>query len=152
MLSRARRLEGFVESRIEKHVEDKESRRLYAELDNAVVGVAASELDGKGPLPDFLTVYLSGTDLYAHVADEGPERARRSYLKVVDPHVAEHPHPQYIATARLHDLARERAGEAALTSRANGDAGAERRNAREPRGLRAFLATRSTRSASRRAR
>jgi arylsulfatase A-like enzyme len=36
-----------------------------------------------------LTIYLSGTDLYAHVADEGPDEARRSYLKeVVDPALA----------------------------------------------------------------
>ena len=43
----------------------------------------------RGVLPDVLTLYLSGTDLYAHVAEEGPDKARRSYLEeVVDPQLA----------------------------------------------------------------
>ena len=36
-----------------------------------------------------LTVYLSGTDLYAHIAKEGPDAARSSYLEeIVDPALA----------------------------------------------------------------
>jgi hypothetical protein len=79
--------EGFIEVEAKKHLEDKESRRLYAELDEAVIDSVASRL-GQGPVPDVLTVYLSGTDLYAHVAEEGPDAAQRSYLsEVVDPHL-----------------------------------------------------------------
>jgi hypothetical protein len=79
--------EGFIETEAKKHLEDKESRRLYAELDEAVIDSVASRL-GTGPVPDVLTVYLSGTDLYAHVAEEGPEAAQRSYLaEVIDPHL-----------------------------------------------------------------
>ncbi len=39
-------------------------------------------------MPDVLTIYFAGTDLYAHVAEEGPDVARRTYLReVVDPQV-----------------------------------------------------------------
>jgi predicted AlkP superfamily pyrophosphatase or phosphodiesterase len=80
--------EGFIEVEAKKHLADKESRRLYAELDEAVVDAVSSRL-GQGPVPDVLTLYLSGTDLYAHVAEEGPDAARRSYLaEVVDPSLA----------------------------------------------------------------
>ncbi|MEA2747337.1 MAG: hypothetical protein QOI41_1480, partial [Myxococcales bacterium] len=79
---------GVIEVEAKKHLEDKESRRLYAALDEAVIDTVAEHL-GKGPVPDVLTVYLSGTDLYAHVANEGPDAARRSYLEeVVDPHLS----------------------------------------------------------------
>jgi hypothetical protein len=63
----------------------KSKRDLFATLDTAVVDTVTDRL-GRGPLPDVLTIYLIGTDLYAHVADEGPDAARRSYLReVVDP-------------------------------------------------------------------
>src|SRR6202040_3116053 len=62
-----------------------EARAAYAELDEQVISVVRDALDS-GPVPDVLTVYLSGTDLYAHVATEGPDAARRAYLhEVVDP-------------------------------------------------------------------
>ena len=78
--------EGFVEKTVDKHLADKESMRVYKELDEGAIETAVSELRKKGPSPDVLTVYLSGTDLYAHVAEEGPDNARRSYLeKIVDP-------------------------------------------------------------------
>jgi hypothetical protein len=36
-----------------------------------------------------LTVYLSGTDLYAHTAKDGPDAARRTYLaEVIEPEIA----------------------------------------------------------------
>lgn len=80
--------EGFVETQVEKHLEDKESRRLYADLDSGAIEIVVEELQ-KGVLPDVLTLYLSGTDLYAHVADEGPDKARRGYLEqVLDPELA----------------------------------------------------------------
>lgn len=81
----ARAFEGFLEKEVEKHLEDAESRRLYQQLDEGAIGSVLTELK-TGTVPDVLTVYLSGVDLYAHVADEGPERARRSYLvAVLDP-------------------------------------------------------------------
>ena len=77
--------EGFIEVEEKKQIEAKESRRLYAELDGAVIDTVTDHLR-KGPVPDVLTIYLSGTDLYAHIAKEGPDAARRSYLEeVVDP-------------------------------------------------------------------
>ncbi len=79
-------LEGFIETEAKK-VQDRQSRRLYADLDRAVLDTVVDHL-GKGPVPDVLTIYLSGTDLYAHVAQEGPDAARRSYLEeVIDPHL-----------------------------------------------------------------
>jgi hypothetical protein len=65
----------------------KPDRSLFAMLDNDVVGKVEDALDDDDePLPDVLTVYLTGTDLYAHVAEEGPDEARRAYLReVADP-------------------------------------------------------------------
>jgi len=61
------------------------TRDAYAKLDENVVENVVEALE-KGPVPDVLTVYLAGTDLYAHVAKEGPDEARRTYLReVVDP-------------------------------------------------------------------
>jgi hypothetical protein len=83
----ANAFEGFVEVEAKKALTDKESRRLYADLDEAVLDSVVDHL-GTGPVPDVLTIYLSGTDLYAHVANEGPDAARRAYLEeVVDPHL-----------------------------------------------------------------
>jgi predicted AlkP superfamily pyrophosphatase or phosphodiesterase len=83
----AEAFKSFVESSTHKMVEDKESRVNYATLDNAVAGVVVDHLE-KGPVPDVLTVYFSGTDLFAHVANEGPNKARAAYLKeVLDPQI-----------------------------------------------------------------
>ena len=62
-------------------------RGPFAMLDEDVVNRVVSSLeDDDKPVPDVLTVYLTGTDLYAHVADEGPDQARRAYLReVADP-------------------------------------------------------------------
>ena len=81
----AKAFEHVVEAAARK-VAHRDKRRLpYERIDNDLIDVVVSELR-KGPVPDVLTVYLSGTDLYAHIADEGPDKARRAYLKeVVDP-------------------------------------------------------------------
>ncbi len=65
----------------------RESRSVYEKLDKNAMDVLVSALDDKEAktVPDVLTVYLAGTDLYAHVAKEGPDAARRAYLhEVVD--------------------------------------------------------------------
>jgi len=81
----ARAFEGFIESELDK-VEGEKSRRLYQDLDEGAVDAMITQLGGDGALPDVLTLYLSGTDLYAHVAHEGPDDARKTYLiEVVDP-------------------------------------------------------------------
>jgi predicted AlkP superfamily pyrophosphatase or phosphodiesterase len=66
---------------------EKPDRRKFAMLDNDVIAKVEHALDDDDePVPDVLTVYLSGTDLYAHVAEEGPDEARRAYLKdIADP-------------------------------------------------------------------
>jgi hypothetical protein len=64
------------------------ARDAYAKLDEAVAESVVTALE-KGPVPDVLTVYLAGADLYAHVASEGPNEARLTYLReVVDPALA----------------------------------------------------------------
>jgi hypothetical protein len=58
---------------------------LYEELDQEVMDTVSDALD-EGPVPDVLTVYLAGTDLYGHAAPQGPDPARRAFLRrVVDP-------------------------------------------------------------------
>lgn len=80
---------SFLESFIEKHVTDTNTaRRIYEDLDRAAIEAVVGQLDN-GAVPDVLTVYLSGTDLYAHTAKEGPDLARRTYLiEVVEPLIA----------------------------------------------------------------
>ena len=71
-------LESFVDT-------VKSKRDLFATLDTATIDAVIARL-ADGPLPDVLTLYLSGADLYAHIANEGPDAARSSYLReVVDP-------------------------------------------------------------------
>ncbi|MFT3693738.1 MAG: alkaline phosphatase family protein [Kofleriaceae bacterium] len=77
--------EAFIETEIDKFGNSKASSALYESLDTSAVDVLLDHLK-TGPTPDILTLYLAGTDLYAHVANEGPDEARKTYLeKVVDP-------------------------------------------------------------------
>ncbi len=81
----AEAFEAFVANTASKLTTGKDTRDVYEHLDTQVVDVVIGALDAK-PLPDVLTVYLSGADLYAHIASEGPDVARRAYLtEVVDP-------------------------------------------------------------------
>ena len=62
------------------------AREMFKALDESALDAVVSRLTDENTLPDVLTVYLAGTDLYAHVATEGPDKARRDYLReVVDP-------------------------------------------------------------------
>jgi len=62
---------------------------MFASLDREVIDNVIEELDGT-PAPAILTVYLSGTDLFAHDSDTGPDAARRRYLReVIDPLVGD---------------------------------------------------------------
>jgi len=79
--------EGFFAKELEEHGSNKASDKVYATLDTAAVDILLSHLKS-GATPDVLTLYLAGTDLYAHVASEGPDEARRMYLReVVDPQI-----------------------------------------------------------------
>jgi hypothetical protein len=78
-------LEVFFEEKIEK-LSRETSRAIYKDLDDAAIDAIVSRLGHRTPTPDVLTLYISGTDLYAHVAKEGPDEARRQYLvEIVDP-------------------------------------------------------------------
>ncbi len=78
-------LRGFLEKQVEK-LQGETSRDIYKDLDVAAVDAIVSRLDDKATVPDVLTLYISGTDLYAHVAEEGPDEARTKYLvEVADP-------------------------------------------------------------------
>ncbi|MBA3500350.1 MAG: alkaline phosphatase family protein, partial [Deltaproteobacteria bacterium] len=63
-------IEGFVEKQLEKLAGDT-SRRVYEDLDKAAIDAIASRLDDKVAIPDVITLYVSGADLYAHIAKEG---------------------------------------------------------------------------------
>jgi hypothetical protein len=74
----------FLEEQLDK-LQNKASRKVFENLDAEVMSVVRHQLDHT-PVPDVLTIYLSGTDQYAHVADEGPTPARRAFLReVLDP-------------------------------------------------------------------
>lgn len=76
-------LAGFVDITADK---PERSRKLFASLDESAVDAVVTRLSDERATPDVLTVYLSGTDLYAHVAKEDPDKARRDYLReIVDP-------------------------------------------------------------------
>jgi hypothetical protein len=84
----ARAFEHVIEAAVAQGDRRRVARDPYEKLDKQVVSVVVDALE-KGPLPDVLTVYLSGTDLYAHIAEEGPDAARQAYLaEVVDPALA----------------------------------------------------------------
>jgi hypothetical protein len=91
MARRAAMAEAFREF-LDQAVAHGDARDVYAELDEEILEVVAEELDAAGPggLPDVLTIYLPGLDLYAHHADLGPDQARRDYLiEVLDPLLAD---------------------------------------------------------------
>jgi hypothetical protein len=74
-----------VEAFLAGHTEKNLPRAVWADLDKEDVEVVVQRL-GKEPLPDVLTLYLFGTDDWAHISPEGPDPARRKYMKeVIDP-------------------------------------------------------------------
>ena len=78
-------IEGLVESQVDK-ASGETSRTIYENLDKAAVDAITTRLDKSHPTPDVLQIYFSGTDLYAHIATEGPDKARIDYMvSVVDP-------------------------------------------------------------------
>jgi predicted AlkP superfamily pyrophosphatase or phosphodiesterase len=83
--------EAFVVSQVKKISEGKTARDVFSGLDDEVIDVLVEKLEDEDQvIPDVITLYLSGTDLYAHVAAEGPDTARREYLKeVIDPEIAD---------------------------------------------------------------
>ena len=74
---------SFVEHAIVKATDTPASPRLYERLDAGAIDAVVDHL-AKDPLPDVLTLYISGTDLYAHIAEQGPDRARRAYMQLID--------------------------------------------------------------------
>jgi len=77
--------EAYAQQELADPEDQRKARKVYEALDEELVDGVASALD-KGPVPDVLTIYLSGTDLLAHVATDGPDASRRIYLHdVVDP-------------------------------------------------------------------
>lgn len=67
---------------------DANPKGLYAELDEEVIDTLCDTLEEE-PAPHVITVYLTGTDHYAHGAESGPDVARREYLReVLDPTLA----------------------------------------------------------------
>ncbi len=80
-----------VQEKLRAQISDEEASRVFEELDRDIVRSVRDHLEDEGGrAPDVLTVYLPGTDLYAHSAGEGPDAGRRDYLRrVVDPLIGE---------------------------------------------------------------
>jgi predicted AlkP superfamily pyrophosphatase or phosphodiesterase len=78
---------AFLETQITERLAQKDSKAVYAELDQQVIDSVIDELDDEDEaVPDVLTIYLSGADQFAHVAESGPDAARHEYLREeVDP-------------------------------------------------------------------
>lgn len=54
---------------------------VYEERDQKVLDAVINEVeDDDHPVPDVLSLYVSGTDGYAHAAEEGPDAALRSFM------------------------------------------------------------------------
>jgi hypothetical protein len=78
-------LPQLIQHELEKAFVDHPTTTLYRMIDTAAIDDTLVHLEDD-PLPDVLTLYVSGTDLYAHVAVEGPDEARRTYMtRVIDP-------------------------------------------------------------------
>jgi len=74
-------LEAFLEGYTDKNL----PRSVWADLDEEDIDVVVERL-GKEPLPDVLTIYLFGTDDWAHISPQRPAFARKNYMKeVIDP-------------------------------------------------------------------
>lgn len=77
---------GFVEV----NIAGSSARDLYRVLDEEVADEITDSLAEADPLPDVLAIYLAGTDLYAHQAEKGPDRALSDYLhEITDPLIGE---------------------------------------------------------------
>ena len=69
--------------------DDDDALERYAPIDRGAVDAVIDAI-GDGEIPDVLTLYLAGNDLFAHKAAAGPDVARRRYLRtVVDPKLVE---------------------------------------------------------------
>jgi hypothetical protein len=78
-------LQRLIQHELERAFVDHPTMTLYRMIDTAAIDDTLEHLENDA-LPDVLTLYVSGTDLYAHVAVEGPDEARRMYMmRVVDP-------------------------------------------------------------------
>ena len=82
--------DAFMYSIVDSLDDDDDSKRIYAELDDEIIETVVEEIEEADVVPDLLTVYVIGTDLYAHVSQQGSEKAIDTYLRdVVDPAIGE---------------------------------------------------------------
>jgi hypothetical protein len=85
LLARRTVLAGAFAAFLSKELGQASGREVYSELDEEVLDTVVDELEEEAA-PDVLTLYVAGTDLFAHHARSGPDRARRDYLReVLDP-------------------------------------------------------------------
>ncbi len=62
--------------------DDADDLEMFAAVDEKVIENVEAALEGQGA-PHLLTLYLSGADQFAHASKEGPDKARRRYLRDV---------------------------------------------------------------------
>jgi hypothetical protein len=75
-------LKAFVQKQVSELKGDGPSYATYETLDEETTEAVVEQLEDRDEaVPDVLCVYYAGTDQYAHVSPDGPDRARREYLK-----------------------------------------------------------------------
>lgn len=89
ILAKRQVLAGAFEAFLRDTLGDETSRGVYASLDEEVIESLNEEFKAAKDVPDVVTLYVAGTDLFAHHAQSGPDSARRAYLReVLDPSLA----------------------------------------------------------------
>lgn len=82
-------MKAYFQDVVKESFTDETAMATYAELDEQVFEELFELLDDHDePIADVVDLYVAGTDLYAHVATEGPDAARRKYLEqVIEPQI-----------------------------------------------------------------
>jgi hypothetical protein len=93
LTDRAAVLDGFrefvVDRLLHRDDEDEVAKKAFAKVDLEVIETLVQTIERDG-VPDVLTLYAAGTDLYAHISDGGPDRSRIAYLTdVLEPAFAQ---------------------------------------------------------------
>lgn len=78
---------AYLAHELEETVSDEEAYTIYETVDEETTEAVIEELqDEDAAVADVIAVYYMGTDQYAHIASQGPDAARREYLKrALDP-------------------------------------------------------------------
>jgi hypothetical protein len=82
---------AYLAHELEETVSDEEAYTIYETIDEETTESVIETLeDEDAAVADVIAIYYMGTDQYAHIASQGPDKARREYLKrALDPEFEE---------------------------------------------------------------